>query len=107
MSSSEIHQIASELKARGISPTTAMIKARLSQPIPMAELLKGLSQWKQAQLKAPQAEPAPETSFEAPQPQPDPATPEADGPSLQSLSDRLTRLEQKLDRLLALMTQPR
>ncbi|MFM4650782.1 hypothetical protein [Aeromonas bivalvium] len=107
MSSSEIHQIASELKARGISPTTAMIKARLSQPIPMAELLKGLSQWKQAQLKAPQAEPAQETQVQAPCAQSDSATPEADGPSLQSLSDRLARLEQKLDHLLALMTQPR
>ena len=47
MSAQEIIQIANELSARGITPSTAMVKARLSHPVPMAELLKVLSQWKQ------------------------------------------------------------
>ena len=104
MSSAEIHQIASELKARGITPTTAMVKARLSQAVPMAELLKSLSQWKQAQLKEQQDEPAPHDSSEGPQLHQAPLPHE---PSVQSLAAQLVRLEQKLDRLLALMIQPR
>ncbi|GKR93281.1 hypothetical protein KAM484_40860 [Aeromonas caviae] len=40
MSAQEIIQIANELSARGITPSTAMVKARLSHPVPMAELLK-------------------------------------------------------------------
>lgn len=47
MSAQEIIRIANELAAKGITPSTAMVKARLSQPVPMAELLKVLSQWKQ------------------------------------------------------------
>ncbi|MEI4976712.1 hypothetical protein U1437_20945, partial [Aeromonas caviae] len=56
MSAQEIIQIANELSARGITPSTAMVKARLSHPVPMAELLKVLSQWKQ---QPPPASPAP------------------------------------------------
>ena len=44
MSTHEIIRIANELAAKGLTPTTAMIKARLTQPVPMAELLKVLSQ---------------------------------------------------------------
>ncbi|MEI4951361.1 hypothetical protein U1530_14285 [Aeromonas caviae] len=46
MSAQEIIQIANELSARGITPSTAMVKARLSHPVPIAEQLKELSQWK-------------------------------------------------------------
>lgn len=56
MSAQEIIQIANELSARGITPSTAMVKARLSHPVPMAELLKVLSQWKQQPQSA---DPAP------------------------------------------------
>ena len=38
MSAHEIIRIANELAAKGLTPTTAMIKARLTQPVPMAEL---------------------------------------------------------------------
>ncbi|WP_349921345.1 hypothetical protein [Aeromonas veronii] len=93
MSAQEIIRIANELNAKGITPSTAMVKARLSQPVPMAELLKVLSQWKQQpQTVEPAAEPA------AAQPQPD-------GINLQALSDQLNRLEQKVDRLTALLLQ--
>lgn len=93
MSAQEIIRIANELSAKGITPSTAMVKARLSQPVPMAELLKVLSQWKQQpHAVEPAAEPA------AAQPQPD-------GINLQALSDQLNRLEQKVDRLTALLLQ--
>ena len=55
MSAQEIIRIANELAAKGITPSTAMVKARLSQPVPMAELLKVLSQWKQQPASAPEA----------------------------------------------------
>lgn len=93
MSAQEIIRIANELSAKGITPSTAMVKARLSQPVPMAELLKVLSQWKQQpHTVEPAAEPA------AAQSQPD-------GINLQALSDQLNRLEQKVDRLTALLLQ--
>lgn len=44
MSAQEIIQIANELSARGITPSTAMVKARLSHPVPMAEQLNRLEQ---------------------------------------------------------------
>ncbi|MGB6189808.1 MAG: hypothetical protein WBF70_14720 [Aeromonas molluscorum] len=106
MSSAEIHQIANELKARGITPTTAMVKARLSQAVPMAELLKSLSQWKQSQLKDTKDEPIQSPHDMDGTPQSDQA-PLIHEPSVQSLAAQLDRLEQKLDRLLTLMTHPR
>lgn len=92
MSAHEIIRIANELAARGLTPTTAMIKARLSQPVPMAELLKVLSQWKQQP-----AEPQLATSQPEEMPQP------AGEPTLQQLGEQLNRLEQKLDRLTELL----
>lgn len=93
MSAQEIVRIANELAAKGITPSTAMVKARLSQPVPMAELLKVLSQWKQQPQSA---EPAPASIPATP-----PAAPET--VSLQQLSEQLARLEQKVDRLTALL----
>ncbi|MGY6038122.1 hypothetical protein [Aeromonas sp. AE23HZ002T15] len=93
MSAQEIIRIANELSAKGITPSTAMVKARLSQPVPMAELLKVLSQWKQQPHAT---EPTAEPMVDRPQP---------DGINLQDLSDQLNRLEQKVDRLTALLLQ--
>ncbi len=56
MSAHEIIRIANELAAKGLTPTTAMIKARLTQPVPMAELLKVLSQWKQQPVATAESE---------------------------------------------------
>lgn len=92
MSAHEIIRIANDLAARGLTPTTAMIKARLSQPVPMAELLKVLSQWKQQPAEQPPATSQPEA---APQP--------VGEPTLQQLGEQLNRLEQKLDRLVELL----
>ncbi|WP_429234053.1 hypothetical protein [Aeromonas salmonicida] len=89
MSAQEIIRIANELAAKGITPSTAMVKARLSQPVPMAELLKVLSQWKQ------QSHPT----------EPAPASTQADAVNLQQLSEQLNRLEQKVDRLTTLLLQ--
>ncbi len=93
MSAQEIIQIANELSAKGITPSTAMVKARLTHPVPMAELLKVLSQWKQHPQPA---DPAPASA---------PATPPEAAPAvdLQQLSEQLNRLEQKVDRLTALL----
>lgn len=93
MSAQEIIKIANELSARGITPSTAMVKARLSHPVPMAELLKVLSQWKQ------QPQPAEPIAATAPVV----AAPPAEVVSLQQLSEQLDRLEQKVDRLTALL----
>ncbi|WP_411166821.1 hypothetical protein Aeroheme_01060 [Aeromonas sp. DSM 116730] len=90
MSAQEIIQIANELSARGITPSTAMVKARLSHPVPMAELLKVLSQWKQQPQSA---DPAPAPAAAAP----------AQAIDLQQLSEQLNRLEQKVDRLTTLL----
>lgn len=92
MSAHEIIRIANELAAKGITPTTAMIKARLSQPVAMAELLKVLSQWKQQPAGTPEA---------ASQEQ---AVPVAE-PTLLQLAEQLNRLERKVDRLTDLLIQ--
>lgn len=92
MSAHEIIRIANELAAKGLTPTTAMIKARLTQPVPMAELLKVLSQWKQQPVATAESETLPEAV-----PQPAPAlTP-------QQLAEQLARIEQKVDRLTDLL----
>ncbi|MBS4636911.1 MULTISPECIES: DNA-binding protein [Aeromonas] len=93
MSAQEIIQIANELSARGITPSTAMVKARLSHPVPMAELLKVLSQWKQ--------QPQPASTAPAPAPEASPLATES--VTLQQLSEQLARLEQKVDRLTDLL----
>ncbi|WP_440145404.1 DNA-binding protein [Aeromonas veronii] len=94
MSAHEIIRIANELAAKGLTPTTAMIKARLTQPVPMAELLKVLSQWKQQPVAAAESELLPEAV-----PQPAPAL------TLQQLAEQLARIEQKVDRLTDLLLQ--
>lgn len=92
MSAHEIIRIANELAAKGFTPTTAMIKARLSQPVPMAELLKVLSQWKQQPTASHERERLPEA---VPQPAPE--------LTLQQLAEQLARIEQKVDRLTELL----
>ncbi|MGU5844893.1 hypothetical protein [Aeromonas hydrophila] len=94
MSAQEIIRIANELAAKGITPSTAMVKARLSQPVPMAELLKVLSQWKLQPASVPEAG---STAQMAPAP--------AAEPTLLQLAERLDRLEQKVDRLTELLLQ--
>lgn len=94
MSAQEIIRIANELAAKGIAPTTAMVKARLGQPVPMAELLKVLSQWKQQPAAAPEVT---SPAQEAPAP--------AAEPTLLQLAERLERLERKVDRLTELLLQ--
>lgn len=93
MSAQEIIRIANELAAKGITPSTAMVKARLSQPVPMAELLKVLSQWKQQ----------PQTAEALPANEPVTTPPATEAVSLLQFSEQLARLEQKLDRLTALL----
>ncbi len=90
MSAHEIIRIANELAAKGLTPTTAMIKARLTQPVPMAELLKVLSQWKQQPVATTEGESLPEAA---------PAL------TLQQLAEQLARIEQKVDRLTDLLIQ--
>ena len=92
MSAQEIIRIANELAAKGITPSTAMVKARLSQPVPMAELLKVLSQWKQQPQSA---DPTPASAPAAAAP--------AQAIDLQQIGEQLNRLEQKVDRLTALL----
>ncbi|MEN3762314.1 hypothetical protein [Aeromonas veronii] len=94
MSAHEIIRIANELAAKGLTPTTAMIKARLTQPVPMAELLKVLSQWKQQPIATAESEIQQEA---APQPAPE--------FTLQQLAEQLARIEQKVDRLTDLLLQ--
>ena len=94
MSAQEIIRIANELAAKGIAPSTAMVKARLSQAVPMAELLKVLSQWKQQPVATAESESPPEAA-----PQPVPAL------TLQQLAEQLARIEQKVDRLTDLLIQ--
>ncbi|MCX0430026.1 hypothetical protein OD808_03930 [Aeromonas veronii] len=94
MSAHEIIRIANELAAKGLTPSTAMIKARLTQPVPMAELLKVLSQWKQQPVATTEGE----LLLEAvPQPAPE--------LTLQQLAEQLARIEQKVDRLTDLLLQ--
>ncbi|MXV29615.1 hypothetical protein GS629_12755 [Aeromonas veronii] len=94
MSAHEIIRIANELAAKGLTPTTAMIKARLTQPVPMAELLKVLSQWKQQPVATAENE-----ILQVAAPQPAPTL------TLQQLAEQLARIEQKVDRLTDLLLQ--
>ncbi len=43
----EIFRIANQLAANGQVPSTALIKTRLRQPVPMATLITALQRWKQ------------------------------------------------------------
>ncbi|WP_024872482.1 hypothetical protein [Tolumonas lignilytica] len=43
----EIFRIANQLAANGQTPTTALVKARLRQPVPMATLISAIQRWKQ------------------------------------------------------------
>ncbi|MBS4720838.1 DNA-binding protein [Aeromonas caviae] len=95
MSAQEIIQIANELSARGITPSTAMVKARLSHPVPMAELLKVLNQWKQ--------QPQPASTAPVPASAPEASPLATESVTLQQLSEQLARLEQKVDRLTDLL----
>lgn len=94
MSAHEIIRIANELAAKGLTPTTAMIKARLTQPVPMAELLNVLSQWKQQPVATAESELLQEASPQS--------APEL---TLQQLAEQLARIEQKVDRLTDLLLQ--
>ena len=85
MSAQEITRIATDLAATAITP---------SHPVPMAELLKVLSQWKQQPASASEAG---STAQMTPAP--------AAEPTLLQLVERLERLEQKVDRLTELLLQ--
>ena len=43
----EIFRIANQLAANGQVPSTALVKARLRQPVPMATLITAIQRWKQ------------------------------------------------------------
>lgn len=43
----EIFRIANQLAANGQTPSTALVKARLRQPVPMATLITAIQRWKQ------------------------------------------------------------
>lgn len=44
-SNHEIYQIAAQLAAENKTPTVALIKARLSNSLPLAQVIKGLQAW--------------------------------------------------------------
>ena len=91
----EILKVANELAARGTTPTTALVKARLTPGVPMAELLSVLAHWKQSQQ---QGVTLPiEESSQAPA-----TEPAATG---ESAEQRLSRIEAKLDTLIALLSR--
>ncbi|CAH0534245.1 hypothetical protein VST7929_02160 [Vibrio stylophorae] len=41
-----LNQVLQQLTAEGKTPTTALVKARLNQPVPMATLIQAMQQWK-------------------------------------------------------------
>lgn len=43
----DIFRIANQLAANGQTPTTALVKSRLRQPVPMATLISAIQRWKQ------------------------------------------------------------
>lgn len=43
----DIFRIANQLAANGQIPTTALVKSRLRQPVPMATLISAIQRWKQ------------------------------------------------------------
>ncbi len=43
----EIFKIANQLHAQGQTPTTALIKARLTKPVPIPTIISALQRWKQ------------------------------------------------------------
>lgn len=91
---SEIYRIAYQLNAEGKTPSVALIKARLSTPASLPVIIKALQKWK--------SNPELGKEFgEAEENQPQATTCEADS----SIEQRLKVLEQKVDKILALLQQ--
>lgn len=55
MSTEEIFAIANALQAEGKTPTVALIKHRLSSPVPLNLLISTLQRWKQSPTNPPAA----------------------------------------------------
>ncbi len=48
--SQELEAILSQLVAQGKEPTVALVKARLSQPVPMPAIISVMKSWKSSKL---------------------------------------------------------
>jgi len=87
MSQQIIFAIIAQLVKEGKTPTTALIKSRLPQPLPLATILQALTAWR----RNPQlAQPADAKDSKPVQP----ASPTA--PTLESLQHRIEQLEQQV-----------
>lgn len=57
----ELHKVLSAISAEGKDPTVALVKARLSMPVPMPAIITTLKSWKSSN-KVPKVEVASETT---------------------------------------------
>lgn len=95
---SEIYRIAYQLNAEGKTPSVALIRARLTTPTALPVIIQALQQWKST----------PELGKEVLEDDAggqEKAKPAQDAAQSASIEQRLDVLEQKVDRILALLEQ--
>nr|WP_321241679.1 hypothetical protein [uncultured Tolumonas sp.] len=88
----DIFRIANQLAANGQTPTTALVKARLRQPVPMATLISAIQRWKQ-DPEAYKSLGLPGTNSDGPSTEKQPDTPEN---QLETLQRQVEQLQQQV-----------
>ena len=92
--SSEIFRIANQLQQQGKTPSVALVKAKLSSPMAMPQIIQALQAWKQN----------PALGTDIPEPQAGEA-PSAETDDLARLEAKVDELSAKLDTVLALLNE--
>ncbi len=88
----DIFRIANQLAANGQPPTTAPVKSRLRQPVPMATLTSAIQRWKQ-DPEAYKSLGLPGTNSDEQSVEKQPATPEN---QLETLQRQVEQLQQQV-----------
>lgn len=88
----DIFRIANQLAANGQTPTTALVKSRLRQPVPMATLISAIQRWKQ-DPEAYKSLGLPVTNSDEQSVEKQPATPEN---QLETLQRQVEQLQQQV-----------
>ncbi|MFT4927712.1 MAG: TolA-binding protein [Phenylobacterium sp.] len=98
---SEIYRIAYQLSLNGRKPSVALIRARLSKPTSLPDIIQALQQWK---LTPELGKPEPEKVHEPDSKETATTTDSADESiRLDNIEQRLEQLEDKVERILQLL----
>ncbi len=94
----QIFQIAYQLSAEGKTPSVALIKARLSTPVALPVVIQALQKWKASPQLGKPTEQTSQTQHS-----PSPSSTEETGNIDSNMASRLSALEHKVDKILALV----